>query len=165
MSDEPRTFSQTDLDRIIETRLARAEATYEGRHSEALKVERDRADELAQKLAAATERANEIAIDAEIKLGASERNFIDPADALRLVDKTRLGVSEDGSVTGVVEELDGLAYRSPHLIERPSSSSIDQGARGGVRRFSREDLKSMSAQEIVDAQDRGLLDHILKGGA
>jgi hypothetical protein len=33
-----------------------------------------------------------------------------------------------------------------------------------VRRFSREDLKNMSPAEIVQAQDRGLLDNLLKGG-
>jgi len=158
-----RSFTQEQLNRVVEDRLARAEKTYEGRHADALKAQRDRADALEQKLAEQEQRIHDALVNSAITAAAIDRNIVDREAATKLIDRTNIVVTDD-VVSGVEEAMDGLVYAKPYLVKPPPVGSVDQGARGGVPRFSREALKTMTVDEIIDAQNKGSLDHLLKGG-
>jgi hypothetical protein len=104
-------------------------------------------------------------VNSAITTAAVDRNVVDRDAAAKLIDRTNIVVTDD-VVSGVEEGMDGLVYSRPYLVKRPPVGSVDQGARGSRagRGFTRDDLKTMSPQEIVDAQEKGQLDNILGGG-
>ena len=67
--------------------------------------------------AAAEKRAIEIALTAEIRAQAALMGFVDPADAMALVDRSKVEMT-DGGVTGVVDALKALASAKPYMLKR-----------------------------------------------
>jgi hypothetical protein len=72
---------------------------------------------------AAFETANARLLNAEIKIAAASGGFVDPADAVALVDRSGLRVDEQGNVTGVKEAMEKLAKAKPHLLTGKSAGS------------------------------------------
>jgi hypothetical protein len=175
MEDAQERFSQEALDNIIRDRLQRQKETLEARHAETLSEHTtrigeleaqianaqgehpDRVSELETQLAEQTQRVQDVTIEAAIKAGAVERRFHKVDDALKLVDRERLSVTEDGTVTGLEEVLDGLVYKYPEIVRRQRLGSADQGARGQQKPYllTRVDLKDMSTEEILAAHRQG----------
>lgn len=78
-------------------------------------------DEWAQKLKELEARERtlrlENAILAEAARHVDDRApFVDPRDALALVDKSKIEIQDDGTVKGVEEALNALAEAKPHLL-------------------------------------------------
>ena len=77
--------------------------------------------------------ANTRLVNAEIKVFAVQAGFIDPADAVALVDRAGIHVDEQGAVTGAREAVEAMAKIKPHLVgtEKPGASP---GLAGNVGR-------------------------------
>lgn len=60
--------------------------------------------------------ANTRLVNAEIKVFAVQAGFVDPADAVALVDRAGIQVDDSGNVTGAKEAIDALAKAKPHLV-------------------------------------------------
>lgn len=174
---EPRTFTQEQLDRIVQDRLARAKqappADYEDLKAaaarlaeleEANKTElqkaQDRATQLEKDAAEARELAQRTKVESAIVAEAARRGAdVDlTLDALR----SKVEIGEDGT-SNVADAMDVLLLAKPFLVTGGARAvSADQGARtGGVNQLTRDELKNLSQAEIIEAQKEGRLDVLL----
>lgn len=185
-SQQARTFSQEDLDRIVKDRLARQKtqfADYDELKAKADKLAEIEAANLselekAQKAAAdaAAERDKILAEAQETRLYAAllaeaakvDRKVVDPEAAVRLLDRSTLELGEDGVPTNVAEAMDALLEARPFLVVSGGSGtrgSADQGARktDGPAQLSKDDLKGMKPEDIVKARREGRLLGVVSG--
>jgi hypothetical protein len=182
--DPSRTFSQTDVDRIVQDRLARQKAQYAG--FDELKAKADKFDELEQASKTDLEKANarvaqlerEAADQAQalqdsrlrsaVTAEAAKRNVVDPDAALALIDRAELTFGDDGAPTNIADAMESLLQARPYLVGggRPASSA-DLGARGSggdaSRQLGRDDLKTMTPAQIVEADKSGQLAELKRG--
>lgn len=81
-------------------------------------LEREKAARTQAEAAAKAEKdkANRYRIEADIKLAAMEAGFVDPTDAIALVDRASIKVDDKDAVTGVKEAVEALARAKPHLV-------------------------------------------------
>ena len=75
--------------------------------------------------------ANERLIAAEIRVQAAALGFVDADDAIRLLARDNVKVSDKGDVTGVKEALEALAQAKPHLVKQTGAWGARQGASSG----------------------------------
>lgn len=179
-----KTFTQEDLDKIVEQRLSRERKKFSD--YEDLKAKAAKADELEAEKLSELEKAQKRADDAEAALEtlkataksealksaireAARDAGADPAsvlDALQGSASDLLELDADGKPTDMAATMEKLLEQRPNLkvaTERPTPSA-DQGARGGgaeIAQLTREDLANMSPQEIVQARMDGRLTKLL----
>lgn len=139
---------------------------------EAQLAEKDGADEAEQARrkaeADAVGRANTRILKAEIRAAAKGR-LNDPKDALTFLDLGQFEVGEDGEIdTEEIEDaIDDLLKSKPYLAAATAKRFQGSGDGGAARKASRpkqltkQDLKSMTPEQIVKAQDAGQLDDYL----
>lgn len=143
-----RAFSQADVDRIIQDRLARERQKYTdyealkeqaqmwAEHEEAQKTELQKAQDRAATLEAerdqALAEANDRLIRAAFVAEAATQGAAHPEDAFALADLAGVEIGEGGQVTGVEEAVKVLvaAGRLP-MSGRPRAPGLDGGAGGG----------------------------------
>jgi hypothetical protein len=181
--NEPRSFTQAELDKIVQDRIARERKKYEGYDElkrkaaaydeveEAQRSELDkaiaRAEKAEQAAADATARANSTLIDAAVVAEGAKLGARNPGLLRKLIDTEAVAIGDDGQVTGVTEALEALLAENPELVGKatPDPGAADQGARGGgVKQLSSEALKGMSPAEIRQARKEGRLQTLLTGG-
>jgi len=119
-----------NADALKEAAKAKKEAD-EAAKSE-LEKEKARAEQAEKEKKAALEAANTRLINAEIKVFAAQAGFVDPADAVALVDRSSLEVDDKGNVNGAKEAVDALAKAKPHLVGtgKPGGSPGNPGNPG-----------------------------------
>lgn len=81
----------------------------------------------------ALDAANTRLINAEIKVFAVQAGFVDPADAVALVDRSGIQVDEQGNVTGAKEAVEKLAKAKPHLVGTGKAGGTPGSAGNGGR--------------------------------
>jgi hypothetical protein len=179
-----KTFTQADVDRIVQDRLARAKsappADYEDLKAKAAKFdeldaanksELEKAQEAARKAteerAKAVERANAALRRGAVTAAAVKAGAVDPDAVLALIAQDAVTVGDDGQVTGAEEAVTSLLKDKPYLVgKQPKfSGGADGGARGGdvPSQLSRDDLKNMTPQQIVKAREEGRLKDLMGG--
>jgi hypothetical protein len=177
-----KTFTQADVDRIVQERVARAKATppedYEALKASAaeleqikeanksdLEKEKARADKAEAAAKAATEAAKETTLRSAIVAEAARKNIVDPDAALALLDRTTLTLDDSGAPTNLAEAMDSLLTAKPYLAGGGTRTpgAADQGARvgggSGVEQLASTD--GMSADQIAAALAEGRLDTYL----
>jgi hypothetical protein len=141
-----KTFTQADLDRIVQDRVARAKASYSDYDdlkakaskldelSERSKTDLERAVEAARKEGAqtATQAANARLVRAEAKALAASAKFRDPLDAVAFLgDLGSVKVNNQGEVDtdSLKTALAELAEAKPYLLleEKPTRPTGDAG--------------------------------------
>lgn len=182
-ADKPadRTFSQAELDKIVQERVARAKSTppadYEDlktkaaeldKLQEAQKTELEKAQERAEKAERDAEAAAELVqrtkTDSAIVAEAAKRGA-DTDVVVSLLDRSAVEFDSDGAPTNIADAVDALLKAKPFLVTGATRGSADQGAReGGEKQIARDALKDMSHTEIIKAQKEGRLDHMLGRG-
>lgn len=80
-----------------------------------------------QQIAAATEKANERLIAAEVKLLGAGMGLVDADVAMQLIDHKDIKVGDNGAVTGVKEALTALQKAKPYLY----GAAQPAGSQGG----------------------------------
>lgn len=58
----------------------------------------------------------ELGTNSAIEAAASAKGFVDPKVAAKLIDRSKVAIGEDGTVTGLEEQLTALATASPYLV-------------------------------------------------
>lgn len=116
--------------------------------------------------AEATAKANARIVAAEFRVAAAKR-VKDPRIAAKLVDLTDVGVDDDGNVDSddLTAALDALLVEYPDLAPSRFEGTADQGGVGkktSPSQLTRDDLKNMSPDAIIQAEKDGRLDR-LKG--
>lgn len=81
----------------------------------------------------ALETANQRLINAEIKIFAVDAKFVDPDDAVALIDRSGIQIDENGKITGVKEAVEALAKAKPHLIGEGKPGGSPGSAGNGER--------------------------------
>lgn len=174
-----KTFTQADLDRIVQERLARVKtappADYDDLKQKAarldeieaankteLQKQQERADAAEKAAQAAIDRANQALVRAQVTTAATKAGAVDPDAVLALLDRNAVTIGDDGQVTGADEAVKALLESKPYLVGKATTvagkpGSADGGPRAGdgPRQLRREDLKGMSPQEITKARREG----------
>ncbi len=137
--DAGKTFTQAELDAIIEKRLARAKkdadkALEDERkkaqmtEAERLKAAKDEAEAKAEKALAT---ANEVLVRAEVKSIAADMGLVDGDAAYALIDRDSVEL-KDGKVKGVKEALEALVKEKPWIKKgETKGGSVGAGTNPG----------------------------------
>lgn len=120
---------------------------------------------------AVLERANDRIRRAELKAAAATK-VKRPDLLLKVTDLSAIEVDENGDpdVDAINDAIATFLEEYPELAADASkfSGSADQGAKGKQtqpRQLTREQIKSMTPEQIVEAQSKGLLNGVLGGKA
>ncbi|HBX22664.1 MAG TPA: scaffolding protein [Desulfotomaculum sp.] len=125
-----------------------------------LEKEKLRADKAEQEKKDALTAANTRLVNAEIKVFAVQAGFVDPADAVALVDKASVQVDDQGNVTGAKEAVETLAKAKPHLVGtgKPGGSpgSLGNGGQqgGGTGNQAGDFGKQLAEKRAAEAKKR-----------
>lgn len=176
-----RTFTQAELDRIVQDRVARAKkdapADYDDLKAKAARLDEieeankteiqkatDRAAAAERRAIDAETRAQETRLRSSIIAEAAKRGLADPEDAVHLLDRSVLEFEQDGTPSNIADAMDSLLKAKPHLAGGGGpAGGGDQGAR--TRADGKPQLTStagMSPGEIAAAVAEGRLDDYLK---
>jgi len=174
-----KTFTQAELDKIVQDRVARAKtekpADYEELQAAAKKLavieeanktelekQTARADKAEADAKSADDRVRETTLRSAIIAEAAKRQVVDPDAAVALIDRTSLELDDTGNPTNIAKAMDALLKTKPYLAGA-AKGDADQGARsGGADQLGREALESMSDAEITKATAEGRFNHLLK---
>lgn len=151
-----RTFSQADLDRIVQERLARERQKYAdygdlkaaaGKLRDIEEANKSEVERAREKAAAAEARATaaesesrEVRVRAAIVAEAARKGVVDPDAAVALMDRSQLAFDDDGTPSNVAEAMDSLLTAKPYLAGG-TRASADQGARSGSKVSSQDALR------------------------
>lgn len=132
--------------------------------------ERTREQERRNAEQAATAKANQRLLRSEIRAAAAGK-LADPADALAFLDLTSFDVDDEGDVNQdqISAAIADLVEKRPYLAAAATAKKVfpaaDAGAarkgQEGPKQLTREDLNSMSAEQIMAAQKAGLMKELL----
>lgn len=115
------------------TNLRKYEQEQQAKANESLTAEERYKAELAtlqQKLAAAEQAAQDRLVRSAVVTAAAKAGFVDPDDAVALVDRGTLEISEDGTVAGVDDAIRAIAKTKPYLV-RPKTTNSPAAPAGG----------------------------------
>jgi hypothetical protein len=120
---------------------------------------------------AAAAKANARIVRSEIRAAAAGK-LADPKDALTFLDLTKFEVDENGEVDSeeIADAIDELLRNKPYLAAATAKrfqGTGDGGAArkaGGPRQVTEAELKTMSPEQIVKAQEEGRLTKLLGAG-
>jgi hypothetical protein len=169
-----RTFTQAELDRVVQDRIARERSKYEGfddlkkKAEQFDKLQQDQLSELERANAArekaqadataAIDRANQTLIRAEILAAATKHKAVKPEHLHRLIDTDTVTVGDDGQVTGAEEAVQAFLEANPEYVGKAAAPTgdVDQGARKPApNQLTREELASMTPEQIRKAVTDG----------
>ena len=131
-------LTQAEVDKIVETRLARDRKKWEMEYQAKLEEERKKAamseteklkaakEEAEARAAKALAEANEILVRAEVKATAAEMGLVDGDAAYALVDRDSIEI-KDGKVKGVKEALEALVKARPWLQGERKGGPVGSG--------------------------------------
>ncbi len=122
-------FTQADIDRVVQDRLARERQRYSDYDDLKAKVDAQKSEAEKAIEAARAEGAKEVAskyqkrlFEAEVRSHAAALKFRDTGDALSVFGDSEGLVSDDGSVDGaaIQKRLSEIASQKPYLVDAPS---------------------------------------------
>ncbi len=124
-----------------------------------LEKEKERADKAEQANQQLKTDSDTRLVSSELKVLAVQAGFVDPADAVALVDRSEVVVDEKGMVTGAKEAIEALAKAKPHLVGQPNRQVGSPGSPGG------DGLENLSEEEQGKkiAEDRQKAKEAAKG--
>lgn len=165
---QSQTFTQADVDRIVQERLKRAESKYADYAD--LKAKASKLDEIEAANQSELEKATKKAADAEarlqaleaaaraatvksaVTLAATKADAVDPDAVLALLPSDSVTVGDDGQVTGADDAVKALLKEKPYLVGKPAPRP--GGADGGARSTSgapltADALRKMTAEQVA----------------
>ena len=145
-----RTFTQADIDRVVQDRLTRERAKYADYDNlkaaadklreleDAQKSELERAQQAKEQAEAtakaAMEMANQRLVRAAFIAAAAQAGAAHPEDAFALADRAGVTVADDGTIEGVDVAVQTLVDAGRLVMSgKPTAPSTDAGAGGGTR--------------------------------
>ena len=171
---EGKTFTQEDLDRIVQQRLAREREKYADYDDLKAKAQQAETDQERAVREAREQAVNEVKSQYHTRAvrdaarAAAAGKWVNPDQATALVDLSDLDPDDDGFDTQVANRLDAYLADNPHLAvptDTPSASG-DAGSRTSPQKaeqLTRADLQSMSPEQIDQARKDGLLADLMGG--
>ena len=167
-----KTFTQEDLDRIVQQRLAREREKYADYDS--LKAKAAEAESETERLIreAREQAATEVKTQYQTRAlrdaarAAAAGKWVNADQAVKLVDLADLDPDADTFDTDVQERLDAYLADNPHLAVPTTTPSghNDAGSRTDSikpSQLTRQDLSNLTPQQIETARKEGRLDEML----
>lgn len=178
-----KTFTQADVDRIVQDRVARVKNTppedyeelkaakqrlteIEEANATELEKAQKRAEEAERNAQAAAERLKETTLRSAIVAEAAKKKIVDPDAAVALLDRSKLELDADGTPTNIADAMDALLEAKPYLLaasQGGTRGNADQGAReggnGAVEQLT--STEGMTAEQIAKAVSEGRLNDYL----
>lgn len=112
---------------------------------------------------------NQRLVQAELKAALAGK-VNDPALALKVIDTSVIDVGDDGEVDpqSVTDAIEAAIAQYPILraVDKKFNGTADQGAKGKAtqpQQLTREQLKSLTPEQIVEAEANGQLSTLLGG--
>lgn len=175
---DPKLFTQDEVNAILaKSKRSTPPDDYEELKAAAAKLaeleaanqsELEKAQAAAQKATeerdAALERAKITTVRSAVIAAASKAGAVDPDDVFALLKKDAVTIGDDGQVTGAEEAVKALLDAKPHLVGKsPPTGSADGGAQGppALAQLTRDALKTMTPEAIVEAKAKGQLNTLL----
>ena len=153
-------FTQADLDRLLQERLARESkkyADYDTIKAELKRVKdagqsdvqklQETVSDLTAKMTAAEAKATANLIKSSVVAAAARLDFNDPGDAYRLLDLATFKVTEDGDIEGLDAALQKLLADKPYLRKQAASKSSATNPATPAQ-LTIEQIKRMTPAEI-----------------
>jgi hypothetical protein len=120
-----KTFSQAELDKILEKRLGRERKAWQKKadedkakadltENEKLKLEKEEAE---KKVLQTIQEANKRLIRADIISKAAKLNVIDTDAVIAMISMDEIDVDDKGDISGVDDALKSLIEKKPYLIK------------------------------------------------
>ena len=94
--------------------------------SELQKAQKERDEAKAENARLATEQQKE-RVNTAIEKAARGLKFRDEADAVTMIDRSKVKIGDDGTVTGIKESLEELVKAKPYLVETPEEKKPTKG--------------------------------------
>ncbi len=169
--DAERTFTQEELNAIVQDRLGRERKKFEdyddlktkadkwAELEESQRTELEKAQNRATELEAERDKAlleaNSRILSASVMSAAALAGAAHPGDAFALVDLAGLSIGDDGKVTGATEAVKVLVEAGRLVISgKPHAPGLDGGAGAGDRPGDKKLV--LSAEELQAAQKMGV---------
>lgn len=116
-------------------------------------------------------RARNLEIDFQLAMAAnnSENGIGDVKAAIKLIDRDSLEFDDKGRITNLQDALETLKaeYPSVAAVSRtpvaPNTGVTNPAKAPAAKKYTRADLAKMSPQKIVELQEAGELNHLLRG--
>ena len=170
------TFTQADLDRVVQTRLSRQQAEIEAGQNainrlaeieaaemSELEIAQARVAELETASAQAIQKANSRLIEAAVTAAATKQGAVDIETVTKLLPADSVTVNENGAVEGAEKAVQQLLENKPFLVSAPTitggaSTNPASGNSSTGKITTRAQLSKMTPQQIMAAQADGLID-------
>lgn len=116
-------------------------------------------------------RARNLEVDFQLALAANdpENQIGDVKAAIKLIDRESLEFDDRGRITNLQDALETLKteYPSVGMVSRtpsaPNTGVTNPAKAPSAKKLTRADLAKMSPQKIVELQEAGELNHLLRG--
>lgn len=183
-------LTQADVDRVVESRLARERRKFEGydeyrekaeKYDEIQRENQTELERLQNDLAAVQQERDDL-LQANAYVAARstilqevakpDRRIVDPEGAVEFLLGADIDLvdwdEETGLPQNVGDAVEALVNKRSYLVSAETTriEDADLGARGGVDsgQLTEADLKNMTPHEIVQARQEGRLNNLLAGG-
>lgn len=127
-------------------------------------------EELRTKSQAGITRAQEAELKYQIALAANDpsNQIGDVKAAIKLMDRDSLEFDDKGRITNLQDALETLKTEYPSLraarqVSAPNTGTTNPSKQASAKRWTREDLRGMKPERIVELQSSGELNHLLGG--
>jgi hypothetical protein len=177
-------FTQAELDAIVGQRLARAKTEvppgYADLQAKAAKLaeieqanmtERERAEQKAAdaeaRAEAATQRAKNAVLRSAVIATAVAQGAVDPDAVMAFIDRDKVIIGDDDSITGIEEAVKAVLASKPYLVGKPQF--VPGGADGGPQgkpptSYTVEQIEQMSKSDpgrVAQLFKDGQLNHLV----
>lgn len=170
--DDPRTFKHPRFKSLLE-RAKKADEleTAQQKAEEKRLIEQKKFEELANKKSQEAQdwqsKYTQSIADNRILAAASKAGVVDTDAVLKLIDRSGVVISEDGSISGVDEAVKALLESKPYLKGASGSVTVgsptNPGEQPGAKKFKLSQLQDTAffranEKEIMEAQKNGLIE-------
>lgn len=163
-----KTFTQAELDALIADRLKRERekyADYDTLKTRAAKLteiedaQKSAEQKLQEQLTALQQQTDKAKADrrdavlrSAIVAAAAKAGMADPADAYSLLDKSKIEIKDDDTVTGIEEAIKALAEAKPYLLksgrQTTATSATNPAGNAGVDNLDWHPLRRKRGSQI-----------------
>lgn len=179
--DEPKTFSKEYVEELrAEAARHRVEKQKERADREALearvkeyedaklsdteKAARD-FDEAKTKASSYETKAKELAINYELAMAARDEGIADVKAAVKLADRELIEYDSSGNITNLPDVIENLRSTYSSLFSKtasaPNTGVTNPAKAPAARKYTREDLKTLSPEKRVELMESGVLNDLL----
>lgn len=110
-------------------------------------------------------RAREAELKYQLALAAQGENISDVKAAVKLADRGLIEFGDDGSIQNISDVISGLRNEYPSLFnpsfKAPNTGVTNPAKAPSEKKYTREDLKSMTPERRVELLESGALRHLL----